>query len=602
VITNSTPKSDAVHLYVWSGDAKRARDLVIDHYSNIEIRVFPHRRLREATILERVRLLRSFRGGAIVFYFQSLADLKYGQILGCIHFLHRCHETVLCDSSGRWESLQSVQILRSVPRVSFSILLDVKTLVSWWFYLRFLLMRSRPVCTRRDTGDPEVAYLIPAPGSMGSSGGAISHIRGVLSGLKAAATTCRVFTGTPLEQDAFENEIVAAGQRTYFFWEATLLAYNFAFARRVQQHLATAAPRYLYQRHCSFSIAGALLSRRLKVPLILEYNGPQGWIADHWDPTLFRNLVTLSEEVTLRCASRIIVVSDALKAELMQRGIEAERIRVNPNGVDPDYFYPGCGRDAGRKRLAVGPDDVLVGFVGSFSLWHGIEVLQQAIVRLLNEPAPCRLRFVLIGDGLLHGEMRSALAAYEELRTVIFTGPLPRNEVAALLDASDILVSPHTPTPDGSRFFGSPTKLFEYMAMGKGIVASRLEQLAEVLVHDQTALLVTPGSVEELAEAIRRLATDPNKRESLGAAARQAAVERHSWARNVAWAFSDVSEKAENPRPKGEDFHDHTNDSTLLPLLPIPGPRNDSRPRVWLPSGKTSRGLPKLPNSTGNSG
>ena len=94
--------------------------------------------------------------------------------------------------------------------------------------------------------------------------------------------------------------------------------------------------------------------------------------------------------------------------------------------------------------------------------------------------------------------------------------------------------------PDGSRFFGSPTKLFEYMAMGKSIVASRLEQLAEVLEHDQTAWLVTPGDVDELAEAILRLALDPAKREALGAAARRAAVERHSWAQNVSWALSDM--------------------------------------------------------------
>ena len=106
---------------------------------------------------------------------------------------------------------------------------------------------------------------------------------------------------------------------------------------------------------------------------------------------------------------------------------------------------------------------------------------------------PCRLRFVLMGDGLLHGEMRSALAAYEKTGEVIFTGSLPSDKVAEYLDASDILVSPHIPMPDGSRFFGSPTKLFEYMAMGKGIVASRLEQLAEVLEHDRTAWLVTPG-------------------------------------------------------------------------------------------------------------
>ena len=60
------------------------------------------------------------------------------------------------------------------------------------------------------------------------------------------------------------------------------------------------------------------------------------------------------------------------------------------------------------------PDEVLVGFAGSFSLWHGIEILEQAIVRLLSEPSTHRLRFVLMGNGLLHGEMRSALAAYEK--------------------------------------------------------------------------------------------------------------------------------------------------------------------------------------------
>jgi glycosyltransferase involved in cell wall biosynthesis len=602
VITNSTSKSDAVHLYVWSGDVKRARDLVIDHHPDAGIQVFPHLRLREATTLERIRLLHSFRGRTIVFYFQSLADLKYRQILECIHFLHRCPETVLCDSSGRWESRRTIHILRSLPGVLFSILLDLKTFVFWWSYLRFLLVRSRPTPTHPETGDLEIAYLIPSPASMGSNGGAMSHIRGVLCSLKAAGRTCRVFSGTPLVQDAFENEIVAAGNRPYLFWQSAMLAYNFVFARRVQEHLATATPRYLYQRHCSFSIAGALLSRRLKVPLILEYNGPQGWIADHWDPTFFRNLLSLCEEVTLRCANRIIVVSDALEAELLQRGIGADRIRVNPNGVDADYFCPGRGREPGRKRLAVGPDEVLVGFVGSFSLWHGIEVLQQAIVRLLNDPAPCRLRFVLIGDGLLHGEMRSALAAYEESGAVIFTGSRPRDEVVEFLDASDILVSPHTPTPDGSRFFGSPTKLFEYMAMGKGIVASRLEQLAEVLVHDQTALLVSPGSVEELAEAIRQLASDAKKRESLGAAARQAAVEHHSWAQNVARALSDTPEQTRNLRPKCGDFRDHSNKPVLLPLLAIPVPRNHSEPRTWLPSRKTSRGSRKLPNSTGNSG
>jgi glycosyltransferase involved in cell wall biosynthesis len=552
-------KPNVVYLCVWSGDAGRARELVRSCYPGIEIVEFPYRKLRESTLLERIRLLHRFRGRAFVFHFQSVDELKYRRILECIHFLHQCRETVLSDNSARRVRMRTIDILRSGPNLLLSILLDLKTLIYWWCYLQLLLRRAKPVLTGVGAGEPTIAYLIPSLESMGSSGGAISHIRGFLYGLKGIGRSCRVFSGTALSQDAFENELVAPRGSSYFFWEANMLAYNQVFAREAQKHLLSVNPGAFYQRHCRFAVAGALLSRRLQIPLILEYNGPQGWIADHWDPTPFRNLVRLCEEVSLRCAARIIVVSEALRAELAGRGFRANRIRVNPNAVDPDYFFPGRGREAGRRELNVNPDEVLVGFTGSFSLWHGIEILQQAIISLLSVPRPCRLRFVLVGNGLLHEEMRSALAAYEKTGAVTFTGSLPSDKVAEYLDASDILVSPHIPMPDGSRFFGSPTKLFEYMAMGKGIVASRLEQLAEVLEHDRTAWLVTPGDVDELAEGILRLAMDPAKCAALGAAARRAAIEHHGWARNVSWALSDMpGDRPEDgpslitvPRPTG---------------------------------------------------
>jgi glycosyltransferase involved in cell wall biosynthesis len=536
-------KSNVLYLCVWSGHTDRARDLLDCYCPDTEIREFPHRKLRISGFMQRMRLLRSFRGRAMVFYFESLQDFKHRKILGCFHLLHRCHETVLCDKSGRWESIRNIDILRSAPGLIVSIFLDLKRMIFWWCYLRLWLMRATPV-DHGDIGDPEIGYLIPSPASVGSAGGAISHIRGFLYGLKAAGITCRVFSGTALAQDVFCNEIVPPRSRAYFFWGAVTLAYNFVFARGVQRALGQSRPHFFYQRHSAFSIAGALLSRRLKVPLILEYNGSEVWVADHWDPNPLRHWIGLSEEVTLRCAARIIVVSKVLRDDLVKRGIPADCIRVNPNAVDPDYFYPGRGRDSGREWLGVESDEVLIGFVGSFSLWHGIEVLQQAIIRLLGNVPPCRLRFILVGDGLLHGEMRSALASYEKTRQVIFTGPVPRDKVAEYLDASDILVSPHIPMPDGSRFFGSPTKLFEYMAMGKAIVASRLDQLAEVLNHDRTGWLVTPGDTEELANAILHLAMDPAKREALGSAARRAAVEHHCWSQNVAYALSDMPSPA----------------------------------------------------------
>src|SRR2546428_13866762 len=105
----------------------------------------------------------------------------------------------------------------------------------------------------------------------------------------------------------------------------------------------------------------------------------------------------------------------------------------------------------------------------------------------------------------------------------ILAGAGADERVPPLLDACDVLVSPHVPLEDGSEFFGSPTKLFEYMATGKAIIASRLGQIGEVLTDEESALLVEPGNAHQLSEAILRLSRTIDLRERLGVAARRAA-------------------------------------------------------------------------------
>jgi glycosyltransferase involved in cell wall biosynthesis len=97
------------------------------------------------------------------------------------------------------------------------------------------------------------------------------------------------------------------------------------------------------------------------------------------------------------------------------------------------------------------------------------------------------------------------------------------------------------PSTDGSEFFGSPTKLFEYLAMGKGIVASRLGQVGEVIIDGENGLLVEPGDADGLARAIERLAVDGELRSQLGAAARKTAIERYTWRHNAARVFDAIN-------------------------------------------------------------
>jgi glycosyltransferase involved in cell wall biosynthesis len=139
------------------------------------------------------------------------------------------------------------------------------------------------------------------------------------------------------------------------------------------------------------------------------------------------------------------------------------------------------------------------------------------------------VRFLMIGDGVKMPEVKSALDEAGVRDLVVLTGTIPQADGPQYLAACDILASPHVRNADGTPFFGSPTKLFEYMAMGKGIVASDLDQIGEVLEHGRAAKMVVPGDVDALADGLEALIESPELRKILGAEARRLAVERHAW-------------------------------------------------------------------------
>ncbi len=161
--------------------------------------------------------------------------------------------------------------------------------------------------------------------------------------------------------------------------------------------------------------AGTGLARRLRVPLVLEYNGSEAWIARHWRRALrYDDLAVRTEEVSLRHAALVVTVSDALRDDLLARGVDETRIVVYPNGVDVDAFDPAQRDPAARTELGVPEDAVLTTFVGTLGQWHGVEVLARAIRELFRDDPDrlrrSRLHFLLIGDGLKMPDVRELLA------------------------------------------------------------------------------------------------------------------------------------------------------------------------------------------------
>jgi glycosyltransferase involved in cell wall biosynthesis len=229
-----------------------------------------------------------------------------------------------------------------------------------------------------------------------------------------------------------------------------------------------------------------------------------------------------AEEVAARvfgAATALVAVSAEVGSYLGGYPGTGGRVHVIPNGVDPARFptdlRPG---DPGAGGAFT------VGFVGSLKPWHGLQTLVEAFALLHRRCPGARLR--VVGEGperprLEEDLTRRGLSAAAEL-----TGAVPPGEVPRLLAGMDAAVAPY-PRPE--RFYFSPLKVYEYMAAGLAVVASRVGQLEELIRHRDNGLLCPPGDGLALAGALEELRDDPGLRRRLGEAARATVRRRYTW-------------------------------------------------------------------------
>jgi glycosyltransferase involved in cell wall biosynthesis len=393
---------------------------------------------------------------------------------------------------------------------------------------------SRSVLGPRRTG-PLSALYVRATLTSSAEGGMRTHVAGFVSGAAALGhrLTLLMRGGQRDDGDTMAlppSPLFGATKALFELWSNLLFTVKSLLLKPVQSNEID----FIYQRYSRFNWTGVLLSAVTGLPLVLEFNGSEVWVSRQWDPIGLLWLLKRFERLNQRAADLIFVVSEVERRNLIDAGVSPTKIIVNPNGVDPDRFRPECGGSEIRRALGI-KEPIVVGFIGTFGPWHGAPVLAES-ARILATEARCH--FVFIGGGEQRAQTESIIESADVRAT--FTGSIPHEKVPAYLDACDILASPHLSSSDGSEFFGSPTKLFEYLAMGKGIVASRLGQVAEVITDGQNGLLVEAGDADGLARAILKLAANSELRGRLGAAARKTAIERYTWRHNAARVFDAV--------------------------------------------------------------
>ena len=365
-----------------------------------------------------------------------------------------------------------------------------------------------------------------------TAGGSIAHISGVANCLHDYYGRVDFFTTDliPSVSSDIHQHIIDVDRKYGDSPSIKEVLYSLYIADFVRQNLTNRTPIFIYQRYSLSNFSGAMLAEKFRCPFVLEYNGSEVWIAKNWGANNKQNsFAEKIENLNLKRADLIVTVSEALKDTLISAGVQESKILVNPNGVDSDLYSPNVDGSMVRQKYSI-ENSYVFGFIGTFGDWHGVLVLIQAFHIVVDAIPSGRenLRLLMVGDGKLMPDVEKYIIENRLSDCCILTGTVPQSEGAKYLSACDVLVSPHVPNSDGSRFFGSPTKLFEYMAMGKTIIASELDQIGEIL-DDSVAVLVPPGDVEQLSISMQRCYENPGAYSSLGKYARERVKERYTW-------------------------------------------------------------------------
>lgn len=307
-------------------------------------------------------------------------------------------------------------------------------------------------------------------------------------------------------------------------YELLELAYSAVAYKRLARAASDFCPDVIYERYNLFLLAGVMLARRRRLPLLLEVNAPLADERQRFGGLGLPWLARWAEGVAWRGADVVLPVTQVLAGHVAQRGIPPSRLVVIPNGINEAHF--ATAPTAAAAKSAIGWDDaVVLGFTGFVRDWHGVD----RVVRWMSgADAPSNVKLLVVGDGPVRAELEQLAGELGLGERVRFTGVVDRDRVPDLVAAFDIALQP------AAVAYASPLKLFEYLALGKAILAPRQPNLEEVLRDGGNAILFDPEVPASFEHALARLCTDEALRHRLAIGAQQSiAAQGLTWRSNA---------------------------------------------------------------------
>ncbi|WP_206483081.1 glycosyltransferase family 4 protein [Thalassotalea sp. G2M2-11] len=376
------------------------------------------------------------------------------------------------------------------------------------------------------------------------------HIRGVTKGLRELGHNVSILSLPGAEPEQQEENKTPKNQQTQsqngvlaflanltkytpeFVFELIEIMFNFISIFRLRKAVADAKADMIYERYSLFLFASVWWAKKHNIPIVLEINDSS--LVHRVRKLFFVSLARKFERWIFKNATGLVFISSEFKQIAEQEHGEIAPCVVSPNAADLDAFV--INEDKAQKlRIKLNIDDkVVIGYVGAFVHWHGIDWFVDLISeQLKNFP---NIVLLLIGDGVSYEPIKQRIKQADIEEQVILTGRVAHHEVSTYLSAMDFGILPD------SNNYGSPMKLFEFMAMGKGMVAPNFTPIAEVVKDDETSWLFPANDRQACIDKTLAVAKDTQAQKKVGTNARAYIENERQWKHNAQQLLSLVKQ------------------------------------------------------------
>lgn len=282
--------------------------------------------------------------------------------------------------------------------------------------------------------------------------------------------------------------------------------YSRGYAQRLLKVIEDHHPDVILETHIAFSLAGKIASETTGLPLVLDDVAPSWEEETEYGVGLKQLARDTHQEVTTQ-ASMLIAVSEAIRGFLVEDGVDNDKIITISNGIRGDLFHTGVDGQPRRKEFSIDDDAVVIVFLGSFQPFHRVDLLLEAAAKLETDQ---KIHLFLVGGDKRVPEYQTMADKLGLSDQTTFTGRIPYEDVASYIAAGDIAIMPAT----GS--YTNPMKLYEYMALGKAVLAPSQPNVVEIATHDENAYLFEAENVDSMTAALKTVIEDEGLRKKLG--------------------------------------------------------------------------------------